>query len=98
MTKVKILATARPTDEGTIQLELQNPSTETPISFFNRISVIERNTKKRVLPVFYSDNYVSLLPGETQTITIEGASTSNKDALNIKIEGWNTEPMEIAIE
>ncbi len=98
MKKVEILATSRLTDEGTVELVLQNPSTDNPISFFNRISIIDRNTKKRVLPVFYSDNYVSLLPGETQTIRIEGAVLSNPDGLSAKIEGWNTEAMEIVIQ
>ena len=30
---------------------------------------------QRVLPVFYSDNYVSLLPGERKTLTVEAAAS-----------------------
>ncbi len=51
-----------------LNLKLKNPSSQNPVSFFNRISVIDRNTNKRVLPVFYSDNYISIVPGEEKTI------------------------------
>jgi hypothetical protein len=49
----------------------------------------------RVLPVFYSDNYVTLLPDETTTIRIEAAQSDFKgpdgkeeDPL-IVLDGWN---------
>jgi hypothetical protein len=43
-----------------------------------------------VLPVFYSDNYVSLLPGETRTITIE-AEARELDGRKplVVVDGWN---------
>jgi hypothetical protein len=42
----------------------------------------------RILPAFYSDNYVSLLPGESRTITIR---YSSKDAAlpSLTLRGWN---------
>jgi hypothetical protein len=45
---------------------------------------------ERVLPVFYSDNYVSLIPNETKTITIEAALNDFKgeNAL-VVVDGWN---------
>ena len=44
-----------------------------------------------MLPVFYSDNYVSLVPNETRTITMEAALSDfhNEYAL-IAFDGWNT--------
>jgi hypothetical protein len=43
-----------------------------------------------VLPVFYSDNYVSLVPNETKTVTIEAALSdfNGEDAL-VVFDGWN---------
>ena len=43
-----------------------------------------------MLPVFYSDNYVSLVPNETRTITIEAALSAfnGEDAL-VVFDGWN---------
>ena len=44
----------------------------------------------RVLPVTYSDNYVSLLPGETQTVTIEAATADFAgEAPLLTVDGWN---------
>lgn len=36
-----------------------------------RLKVVRETTKDRILPVIYSDNYVSLLPGEKKVIEIE---------------------------
>ena len=45
---------------------------------------------KRVLPVYYSDNYISLLPGETKTLSIEAASADLEgDAPLLAVDGWN---------
>ncbi|MCK7555452.1 hypothetical protein MKQ70_10725 [Chitinophaga sedimenti] len=57
-----------------------------PVAFFNRLSIVDAQTKKRVLPVFYSDNYVSVLPGERRTVLISGAL---KDGALVEVEGWN---------
>jgi hypothetical protein len=48
------------------------------------------NATQRVLPVYYSDNYISLAPGESQTITIEAAEADLKgEAPQIVVDGWN---------
>ena len=51
---------------------------------------LRRKTGERILPAYYSDNYVSLLPNETKTITIEAAENDfhGEDAL-IVVDGWN---------
>ena len=48
------------------------------------------NVTQRVLPVYYSDNYISLVPGETRTITIEAAEADLKgEAPQVVVDGWN---------
>jgi hypothetical protein len=79
-----------------IDLELNNGK-DSPLAFFMRISLIDRETKERVLPVFYSDNYLSLEPGRTKKISLEypaGVDLSNK---TVHLEGWNVEELEIVI-
>ena len=51
---------------------------------------LRRKSGERVLPVFYTDNYVTLLPDETRTIGIEAAQNDFKgeDPL-IVLDGWN---------
>jgi beta-mannosidase len=44
----------------------------------------------RVLPAFYSDNYVSLIPGETKAIAIEAAQSDLQgEPPLIAVDGWN---------
>jgi hypothetical protein len=44
----------------------------------------------RVLPVFYSDNYMSLLPGERKTLTVEAAASElDGDRPLLAVDGWN---------
>jgi hypothetical protein len=46
----------------------------------------------RVLPVYYSDNYVSLVPNESKTISIEAAAADLKgDSPLVVVDGWNVE-------
>jgi hypothetical protein len=51
---------------------------------------LRRKSGERVLPVFYGDNYVSLVPNETKTITVDPADADFKgeDALLV-VDGWN---------
>ncbi len=45
---------------------------------------------ERVLPVYYSDNYVSFTPGETRTITIEAALVDLQGQTPLVVlDGWN---------
>ena len=69
MAKTELDIKATHTGNGQIKVMLSNPPGN-PVAFFNRISLIDPLTKKRILPTFYSNNYISVLPGETNTITI----------------------------
>lgn len=57
-------------------------------AFFIRLKVTDGNNK-RILPVFYSDNYLTLLPGETQKITLKlpdnqtGSATLEYNGMNL---------------
>ncbi|MGY0041436.1 hypothetical protein [Pedobacter sp. NJ-S-72] len=55
---------------GQVEVSLTNPANG-PVSFFNRVSLVDSKTKKRVLPVFYDDNYFSILPGADKKILID---------------------------
>jgi hypothetical protein len=51
----------------------------------------------RVLPVYYDDNYVSLLPGESRRIEVLCPAGSARCA-RVALRGWNAETREIAVE
>jgi hypothetical protein len=42
-----------------------------------------------VLPAFYSDNYVSLLPGEAREVRVEVPKVGGVGGLRVKVRGWN---------
>jgi Exo-beta-D-glucosaminidase Ig-fold domain/Glycosyl hydrolases family 2/Glycosyl hydrolases family 2, sugar binding domain/Glycosyl hydrolases family 2, TIM barrel domain len=67
---------------------LRNPSKS--IALMAHIQ-LRRKSGDRVLPVFYSNNYVSLTPGESRTIEIEAdlKELHGEEAL-IVLDGWNT--------
>ncbi|MGA2570435.1 MAG: sugar-binding domain-containing protein [Terracidiphilus sp.] len=70
-----------------LRVTLHNPSKN--IALMAHIQ-LRRKSGARVLPVFYSDNYVALVPDETKTLTIDAAQADFKgeDAL-IVVDGWN---------
>jgi exo-1,4-beta-D-glucosaminidase len=72
---------------GTTRVTLTNPSKA--IAFFLRLQVTGRDGEE-VLPVEWEDNYISLLPGETRSVT---ASYSSRDLHGAKpsvlVTGWN---------
>ncbi|HWB26711.1 MAG TPA: glycoside hydrolase family 2 TIM barrel-domain containing protein [Chitinophagaceae bacterium] len=69
-----------------------------PVAFFSRISVVDPDNHKRILPVFYSDNYISVLPGESKTITVDFSQAHSSAQPLISIEGWNVQEQFIEIE
>ncbi|OYY91874.1 MAG: glycoside hydrolase family 2 [Sphingomonas sp. 28-66-16] len=50
----------------------------------------------RVLPAYWSDNYVSLLPGETRTVTLQLPASAARPA-SIRVDGWNVENASIPV-
>ena len=55
------------------------------------------NPRERILPVFYDDNYLSLLPHEKRDVRLEydGALLKGDEA-KILVDGWNVQAMEPA--
>jgi len=96
MPKAKLVVTARKVSDGRIEVKLSIPASE-PLAFFNRISLVNFETKKRILPVFYSDNYVSVLPGEEKTVFINYTQKDFIDNAEVSVRGWNVEELYLEI-
>ena len=44
----------------------------------------------RILPAYYSDNYLSLLPGEERTISVQApVDAAGAGSANVSLRGWN---------
>ncbi len=71
-----------------LDVTLSNPTRS--IAVMAHIQLRNQRTNQRVLPVYYSENYLSLLPGESRTITIEAASKDLAGARPlVVVDGWN---------
>ncbi|HEY4208957.1 MAG TPA: glycoside hydrolase family 2 TIM barrel-domain containing protein [Puia sp.] len=88
MKKANLGAVGKFVEAGKVAVTLTNPAGG-PVAFFNRLSLVDPATKKRILPVFYSDNYVSVPPGETRTIMMEYKPEPGQEAPLVSVEGWN---------
>jgi len=92
MGKASLKVEAHTAGPGKITVTLRN-AVGGPVAFFNRIALVDPATKKRILPVFYSDNYVSVIPGEEKIITMEYHPVPGQPVPQISIEGWNVDSM-----
>jgi hypothetical protein len=63
-------------------------NSETP-ALMLRVKAVDSKTDDLILPVWYSDNYISLMAGESRTITIRVRDEDCKGKPIIKLEGFN---------
>jgi hypothetical protein len=66
-----------------------NNTTKTP-ALMIRLKVVGKNKGERMLPVFYSDNYISLMPGDIKVITmkLKDEDTGGEEP-SVDISGFN---------
>jgi hypothetical protein len=97
MGSAHIKANARMAANNRVDVSIENPPGG-PLAFFLRTAVIRGSTRERILPVFYEDNYVSILPGEKRTLSIDfPPELVTLDDL-VSIRGWNVREEYIRIE
>lgn len=88
MSASSLKVSARKIAGGQVEVTLENPS-NAPLAFFNRLSLVDSNTHQRKLPVFYSDNYISVLPGSQKKITLDYENGLDPKSLQLSVAGWN---------
>jgi hypothetical protein len=66
------------------------------VALENKLTLLD-SAGARILPAYYSDNYVSLLPGETRNIDIEYPVTAAQGAPHLGIRGWNLASATISV-
>lgn len=79
---------------GKIILTVKNTSES--VAFFNFFDVLDPQTKLPILPIYWDDNYVTLLPGEERTYN--GSfflSDFNGEKPVIEVRGWNVKKVTV---
>lgn len=71
-------------------VDLYNPSDK--IAFFLELTLCNKANKEAITPVFWDDNYISLLPGERRSIKgYSDAANVELDSIEIILKGSNLE-------
>ena len=78
---------AAPRGDRRIEVQLKNASSIPALN--TKLVILGATTGKEILPAYYSDNYVSLLPDEARTVTVDIPDSKAKQAIRLKIRGWN---------
>jgi len=79
---------ARSDDKWILTTTLKN-NTSTP-ALMVRLKVTGNRTGERILPVFFSDNFVSLMPGEEKVITMKLTDRDTRgEKPGVEISGYN---------
>jgi hypothetical protein len=81
-------------DKGEIRVDLRNTG---PVAALGNKLTLLRADGSQVLPAYYSDNYVSLLPGEDRQVTIAIPESARAAGLRLQLRGWNTTPVSLPV-
>lgn len=99
MPRVPLRVTARRSgdaDDGTtVTIRLHNPTHQ--IAFFERAEITSTRDGDEILPIEYSDNYVTVYPGESVELTGR-IGQSEPEANWVRVTGYNTAPVVVAID
>jgi hypothetical protein len=88
---------AKSGDGQTCRLTVQVKNPTHSVALMIHLNVVRAGSGERVLPVFYQDNYFSLLPGESRTVSIEFAIANLAGGQpELTMDGWNISPQEIS--
>ena len=81
---------SRSGDTTRVHVQLQNKGAA--VALANKLTLVNASDKSRILPAYYGDNYVSLLPGETREVEIEYPASAAKGDPQLNLRGWSLAP------
>jgi len=94
MAKVPLQVSANRMPGDRVAIRLHNASRQ--VGFFERAEIMATRDGDEILPIEYSDNYVTVFPGET--VTLEGVvPAQGADANWVRVTGYNTAPVVVPI-
>jgi beta-mannosidase len=77
-------------DRTVLTVTLRNNTAN--VALLSHLQLHQQKSGRRVLPVFYSDNYISLAPGDTSVVAIEAATKDlHGDRPLVELDGYNVD-------
>ena len=97
--KVQLVSKARARrDSKTMEITVELENSSKTVALMTSLSLRNAKNNLRILPVYASDNYISLLPGEKRAITLECSAKVGEDSLYLMLDGWNVSPEKVKIQ
>ena len=96
--KVKLDGSASSRRDGAeteVTLRLTNPGKAAVLAV--KATLQNAKTGERILPAYLSENYVSLLPGESRTIVARYPAATGTGAAKFGLRGWNVVESAVAV-
>ncbi|MFZ1290241.1 MAG: sugar-binding domain-containing protein [Melioribacteraceae bacterium] len=87
MPKVSLNISQEIVSENKIRIKLENNNNA--IAFFIELLLFDKVSNDVILPVLWSDNYVSFLPNETKIIEAEVLDKIKIQNSELRLKGWN---------
>jgi len=87
--KLAISVTRHKTDGADARMTVRVENTGTNAAIQTKLTLLASDGKTRVLPAYYSDNYISLLPGEVKEVEISSPKNVAPSGVTLGIRGWN---------
>ena len=84
--QVGINATVTENDRPSVEVSLRNPAGPPAFFIHLRITSADGHT---LAPVFWNDNYVSLLPGDKLNLTCKLPAGADTRGMQLVVSGWN---------
>jgi hypothetical protein len=91
---VTVMATVNATSKDEVRVDLRNTGQAAALQ--NKLTLMQADGTQ-VLPAYYSDNYVSLLPGEERMVTISIPEAGRQGGLRLELRGWNATPVSLSV-
>jgi len=76
-------------EDGRSKIEVNIQNDSDVLAFFTELTLKDEKTGKTILPVFWSDNYISLLPKKGKKLTAYFDNPSGNIKPVLKVKGWN---------
>jgi hypothetical protein len=91
----QVRATTTAAQNGNVwQLTTQLQNASSYPALMVRLKAVRQKSGDRILPAIYSDNYITLMPGEQRTIITElNHADTRGETPNIVVGGFNVKPV-----
>jgi archaellum component FlaF (FlaF/FlaG flagellin family) len=89
-----VTATVAASSKDEIGVDLRNTGQVAALQ--NKLTLVHADGSQ-VLPAYYSDNYISLLPGEGRMVTISIPEGAREGGLRLELRAWNATPLSVSV-